>query len=435
MAKKATPTTTPDDGVERRIEYRLLDDLTANPANPKDHAVDVIDASMERFGYIDGAVIDERTGYIVSGHGRTKTLRAKRDRGEAPPEGVRVDDQGRWLVPVQVGWASRDDAEATAALIGLNRTTELGGWVDESLLELLDGLSDRGNDMAALAGVGYGKDDMDELRALLQGADDDGGDPWSDRNFQDRPAGGDVEHGQIWRVGDHLLACGDSRDPDVWQRMLGGRTADLVFADPPYGIDYSGGAGVEREVLEGDGSIEEATQLLGDVLDTLGEHAVRPGASLYVSLGQGDVFPPMATVLASRGLYRWMLVWVKDTATFGRADYHQRHEPIVYGWWTGGPHHPVTDRTQSSVWEIPRPKDSDIHPTSKPVELVTRAVLNSSDPGDIVLDPFAGSASTLVAAHRAGRIGVGCEWEPGYVAASLERLAAETRETPVLLAE
>jgi hypothetical protein len=433
MAKKANPDTMPD-GVERRIEYRDLDDIEANPSNPKAHDVGTINDSVARFGYIDGVVIDERTGYLISGHGRTKTLRAMRDRGESPPDGVSVDATGAWLVPVQLGWSSRTDAEAKAALIALNRTTILGGWVDDSLLGLLDELSDNGNDMAGLQGVGYGKDDMDELRALLQGADDDGGDPWSDRNFQDRPAGGDVEHGQIWRIGDHLLACGDSRDPDVWQRMLGGRTADLVFADPPYGIDYSGG-GVEREVLEGDGSIEEATKLLGDVIDTLTAHAVRPGASLYVSMASGTVFPVMANVLVERDLYRWMLVWVKDTATFGRADYHQRHEPIVYGWWPGGAHHPVTDRTQSSVWEIPRPKDSDIHPTSKPVELVTRAVLNSSDPGDIVLDPFAGSASTLVAAHRAGRIGVGCEWEPGYVAASLERLAAETRETPVLLAE
>jgi hypothetical protein len=336
---------------------------------------------------------------------------------------------------VQVGWASRTDAEAKAALIALNRTTILGGWVDASLLSILDELSDGGTDVAGLQGVGYDGDDLEELRARLAGLDDEPGDPWNDRNFQERPGGGEVARGQIWRVGDHLLACGDSRDPDVWQRMLGPRRADLVFADPPYGIDYDGGAGVERETLEGDASIEEATQLLADVIDTLSHHAVRAGACLYVSLGQGDVFPPMSTVLAERNLYRWMLVWVKDTATFGRSDYHQRHEPIVYGWWPGGAHHPVTDRKQNSVWEIARPKDSDLHPTAKPVELVQRAVENSTTPGDIVLDPFAGSASTLVAAHRAGRVGVGCEWEPGYVRASLDRLATETGEKPVLLAE
>lgn len=419
----------------RRIEYRPLDEIAANPDNPKAHDVDTINDSVARFGYIDGVVIDERTGYLISGHGRTKSLRAMRDRGEAPPDGVHTSDSGAWLVPVQMGWASRTDAEAKAALIALNRTTMLGGWVDESLLSILDELSAGGTDLAGLQGVGYDGDELEELRARLAAVDDEPGDPWNDRNFQERPGGGEVARGQIWRVGDHLLACDDSRDPDVWQRMLGPRRADFVFADPPYGIDYDGGAGVERETLEGDASIEEATTLLADVIDTLSHHAVRAGACLYVSLGQGDVFPPMSTVLAERNLYRWMLVWVKDTATFGRSDYHQRHEPIVYGWWPGGAHHPVTDRKQNSVWEIARPKDSDLHPTAKPVELVQRAVENSTAPGDIVLDPFAGSASTLVAAHRAGRVGVGCEWEPGYVRASLDRLATETGEKPVLLAE
>lgn len=178
MAKNTTPAPEP---AQRRIEYRLLDDLQANPANPKDHAVDVIDASMDRFGYIDGAVIDERTGYIVSGHGRAKTLRAKRDRGDAPPEGVRVDEQGRWLVPVQVGWASRNDAEAKAALIGLNRTTELGGWVDESLLSILDDLSQEG--AGGLDGIGYTEADRATLAALLEDADEL--EPMSEDEFDD----------------------------------------------------------------------------------------------------------------------------------------------------------------------------------------------------------------------------------------------------------
>jgi ParB-like chromosome segregation protein Spo0J len=160
MANKATP-------AQRRIEYRPLDDIEANPDNPKAHDVDTINDSVSRFGYIDGVVIDERTGYLISGHGRTKSLRAMRDRGEAPPDGVNTDDAGAWLVPVQVGWASRTDTEAKAALIALNRTTQLGGWVDESLLGLLDELSDGGNDMDGLTGVGYEKDDLDALRDSL----------------------------------------------------------------------------------------------------------------------------------------------------------------------------------------------------------------------------------------------------------------------------
>jgi hypothetical protein len=145
----------------RRTEYVPLDHLQADPANPKAHNVDVIDASIGRFGIIDQIVRDDRTGYIISGHGRDETLRRMRDRGDTPPEGIRVDAGGHWLVPVIVGWSSRTDAEARAALIALNRTTELGGWVDESLLDLLDNLDD-------FTGVGFSEDDTDDLRARLE---------------------------------------------------------------------------------------------------------------------------------------------------------------------------------------------------------------------------------------------------------------------------
>lgn len=145
----------------RRTEYIPLDHLRADPANPKAHNVDVIDASIGRFGIIDQIVRDDRTGYIISGHGRDETLRRMRDRGDNPPEGIRVDASGNWLVPVIVGWASRTDAEARAALIALNRTTELGGWVDEALLDLLDNLDD-------FTGVGFSEDDTDDLRARLE---------------------------------------------------------------------------------------------------------------------------------------------------------------------------------------------------------------------------------------------------------------------------
>lgn len=145
----------------RRTEYVPLEHLKADPANPKAHDTGAIDASIGRFGIIDQIVRDDRTGYIISGHGRDETLRRMRDRGDNPPEGVRVDASGNWLVPVIVGWSSRTDAEARAALIALNRTTELGGWVDDALLDLLDNLDD-------YTGVGFSEDDTDDLRARLE---------------------------------------------------------------------------------------------------------------------------------------------------------------------------------------------------------------------------------------------------------------------------
>lgn len=432
MTDTTTPTPTPigtGAGEGRRIEYRPLAELAPQLNNPKAHDLELLNSSVGRFGYIEPTVLDERTGRIISGHGRADTLRSMEAAGQQPPDGIRVGPDGHWLAPVVVGWASRSDAEANAAVIALNRTTEVGGWVDETLLELLDGLAAT---EGGLDGVGYGLDDLDELRARLDAIGQD--DPWRDRALQPLPDPGEVEAGQLWRVGRHLLACGDSREPETWRRLLAGQAAQMLFTDPPYGIGYDGGGGVEREVLEGDATVGEAVTLLGGVLDALAAAGVTgPGCGSYVCLPPGTALPPFMALLHGRELYRWMLVWVKNNATFGRADYHQQHEVILYGWWPGGARHPVADRTQTSVWLVDRPSDSDRHPTAKPPELAMRAIANSTDEAGIVVDPFAGSGSTLVAAQRTGRTGVGCEWEPGYVAEALKWLAEETGEDPELV--
>ena len=152
----------------RTTEYLALSELKADPRNPKAHDLEVIDASVGRFGIIDNIARDDRTGYIISGHGRTKTLQAMRERGESAPDGVVVREDGEWLVPVITGWRSRTDAEAGAALIALNRTTELGGWVDEALLDILDDLAQ--GDGAGLDGVGFSEEEIDDLRAVLEEA-------------------------------------------------------------------------------------------------------------------------------------------------------------------------------------------------------------------------------------------------------------------------
>jgi hypothetical protein len=156
--------TTPID--PRKVAYLPLSGLTPDPRNPKGHDHETIGASIGRFGVLDLIVRDERTGRIVSGHGRAEVFSRMRDRGEAPPEGVLVTPDGKdWMVPVVVGWASRTDTEAAAALIALNRTTELGGWVDDALLELLDEIGSLGPD--GLTGVGYDEHELEDLRKLL----------------------------------------------------------------------------------------------------------------------------------------------------------------------------------------------------------------------------------------------------------------------------
>lgn len=234
------PVTTPNTEA-RRIEYVPLDELAVDPKNPKAHDTGTITASIDRFGVVEAIVRDERTGYIVSGHGRHKTLTAMQERGDAPPDGVRAD-AGRWLVPVVVGWSSRSDAEAHAALIALNRTTELGGWADDALVELLGELAEQPD---GLDGVGYFDSDVEDLQAKLdQIADEPSSD---DTSHHSETVGEDladlnvlwgepehtVEHGDTWRVGRHLLVIAKlNREHHLWSPHLEGRV--LVPYPEPY---------------------------------------------------------------------------------------------------------------------------------------------------------------------------------------------------------
>jgi DNA modification methylase len=222
MAKKDPEATS-----TRRIEYLPLDEIRANPANPKGHDVDTINGSVSRFGYIDGVAVDERTGYLISGHGRTKTLRAMKARGDEPPDGIQVGPDGAWLVPVQVGWSSRNDTEAKAALISLNRTTELGGWVDESLLELLDTIDD-------YTGVGFTGGEVEDLRRKLEALD------------EDEPADGPGGRGggaafvakDLAGVRDLVtLHHGDCIDVIA---TMADDSVDAIVTDPPYELGFMG---------------------------------------------------------------------------------------------------------------------------------------------------------------------------------------------------
>lgn len=148
---------------ERRLELAVLDDLRPHPDNPKGHDLPALDESLDRFGYADVIVVDERTGLLASGHGRWQQLLVKQQAGQAPPDGVQVDRDGRWLVPVVRGWASKDDLEARAYLVAANRLTETGGWLDDLLVQVLGPL----RDADALAGIGYTEHDVDDMLAHL----------------------------------------------------------------------------------------------------------------------------------------------------------------------------------------------------------------------------------------------------------------------------
>jgi DNA modification methylase len=239
--------------------------------------------------------------------------------------------------------------------------------------------------------------------------------------------------GQLWQAGPHRVICGDCRDKAVVARLWADKSPLLrmIWSDPPYGVSLGAKAiwlnerrrGPRRRPIENDSlKPNELKKLFAMALNVVREHAM-PGAVIYATV-PGAFLKFFIQGLEDGGFtYRSCLVWIKQSFVIGRGDYHFRHEPILYGWIDNGPHYFAGDRTHDSVFEIDRPTASDLHPTTKPIELIAKMLVNSSRPGEVIYDPFCGSGSTIIAAHQLGRLGYGCEIDPAYVAVELERLS------------
>ena len=208
----------------------------------------------------------------------------------------------------------------------------------------------------------------------------------------------------------------------------------MIWTDPPYGVDYAAknaylnrtDRGNRIQVpIENDKLTAGEIGLLFKAALGVAKCWAHIGASVYATVPSGPLLVHFIQAFTAAGFtFRAQLTWVKQHFVIGMADYHHRYEPILYGWLPGAAHYFANDRSQDDVFEVDKPHSSDLHPTTKPVELVARMVRNSSREGEVVYDPFCGSGSTLLAAHQLGRIGYGVEIDPGYVAVILERLSA-----------
>lgn len=410
-------------GSGRRLELMPLAELTGAEKNPKRHDDAGIGASIGRFGYVEPVVLDERTKRIVAGHGRTQSLKVAKAKGEAPPEGVTVGPGGVWLIPVLRGWASRSDTEAEAYLLASNQLTLAGGWDDPELAEMLKSLEAQG----ALDGTGFDEEAIEQVlkdaAAALEPVEGQ-----SDPDEVPEVESVAVRPGDVYQLGAHRLICGDSTRAEDVDRVLEGAQVDVVWTDPPYGVDYESKAGkVHNDGAEG----------LGALLQAAFAQCVRvlkPGGFIYVAHPAGTNSLVFYDAVRAAGLsFRQGLTWVKDALVLGHADYHYRHEPIIYamkpaeagrrgrgglGWYG--------DNAQTSVFEVPKPKRSDEHPTMKPVELIEAMLRNSTAPGHVVFEPFSGSGSTLIACERLGLQCSAVELSPLYVARTIARWEAFT---------
>ena len=382
------------------IEHVPIDDLRPDAANPRHISEDELEAltrSVREFGMVDPVIArrDDRT--VIGGHQRLLVARRL----------------GMNTVPV----VFVDLSVEQARLLNLALNKISGSWDEELLARLLADLNKKPDLDLTLSGFGE-----DELARLLKSLDA--------RDRRERPETFDLDQaladakqtvartkdGDVWALDEHRLICGDSTDAATVDRLMAGQRAEMALTDPPYNVDYGNHGGQQRgsrkRTIANDampaGQWEEFcrgwAQQLVDHVD----------GALYVFMSTKE-WPLVSRVLEEAGAH-WSdtIIWAKDRFTLGRADYQRQYEPIWYGWREGAKHHWCGDRDQGDVWRIPRPQASELHPTTKPLALVERAIENSSRPDDIVLDLFLGSGTTLIAAERTGRVCYGVELDPHY---------------------
>jgi site-specific DNA-methyltransferase (adenine-specific) len=236
------------------------------------------------------------------------------------------------------------------------------------------------------------------------------------------PEGGietDIVLGDLFEIGEHRLLCGDSTDSDLVAKLMNGELADICHTDPPYNIDYEGGS-KKREKIAND-KLEDFPKFLYDVYVTIST-ALKKGGAIYVWHASSETHNFIQQFLNAGFLFKSYIVWNKNNSTFGRSDYHWKHEPCIYGWLDGASHKWHGDRKQTTVWDIDRPSRSEEHPTMKPIPLCSKPLENSSKQGDIVLDVFLGSGSTMVASHQLKRKCYGMELDPKYCQVIIDRM-------------
>ena len=398
------------EAMARRIEIWPIEKLIPYARNPRTHSpeqVTQIAASIAEFGFVNPVLVDSDAG-ILAGHGRllgAQELKLKH-------------------VPVIVLDHLRP-AQRRAYLLADNKLAELAGW-DEGLLRLeLKDLEVADFDLGV---IGFSDEELRELLAeqdeVSPGLTDEDAAP----EAPERPVS---RAGDLWILGKHRVMCADATDLDAVRRLMAGEQADLVFTDPPYNVDYEGYT-EEKLKIQGDRmKPEEFDRFLRDTFISY-RAVVKPGASLYVCHAS-SVQREFQDALETAGFeVRCQIIWAKNTFAWGFGRYKFQHEPLFYCHVAGQKDPWYGDKSQSTLWQEKKPAANRLHPTMKPVELIERALFNSSKGGDCVLDLFGGSGSTLIACERRNRNARLMELDPKYTDAIVKRWQDYTGERAVL---
>ena len=362
------------------IEKKNVKDLLPADYNPRkdlkpgDPEYEKLKRSIEQFGYVEPVIWNEKTGRVVGGHQRLKVL----------------TDMG--ITEVDVVVVDMDTEKEKALNIALNKIS--GEWDTEKLALVIADLQGTDFDVSL---TGFDPEELEDL-------------------FRDDVKGGvkeddfDVEAelkkptfskaGDLWMLGEHRLFCGDSTKPETFDLLMNGKKANLVVTDPPYNVDYKGSAGK----IKNDSMAEDQFEQFLLAAYQQMEAAMADDASIYVfhSDSHGLAF---RKAFEEAGFYlSGCCIWKKQSLVLGRSPYQWQHEPVLFGWKKKGKHQWYTGRKESTIWEFDKPKKNKDHPTMKPIALVSYPIMNSTMTGCLVLDPFGGSGSTLIACEQTGRV-------------------------------
>jgi DNA modification methylase len=396
------------------IELKSVEELIPYSKNARTHSesqVAQIAASITEFGFTNPILIDGSKG-IIAGHGRLMAAKKL----NLPQVPVVILDH-------------LSEAQKRAYIIADNKLAENAGWDEEILANELADLKEENFDLDL---IGFEDQELEKLFANLYEDEQNN----EEENLPETPENPISKLGDIWLLGDHKLICGDSCKLETYQLLLTNELADMTFTDPPYNVDYGNSmkdnligkknSKTGKEYKNASGQRTILNDNLGNdfpkfLFDSCTNILEFTKGACYICMSSSELHTLQKSFVEAGGKWSTFIIWAKNHFTLGRSDYQRQYEPILYGWKEKNDHYWCGDRNQSDVWYFNKPNKSDLHPTMKPVELCKRAILNSSKTDDIILDPFGGSGSTLIAAQQAKRRCRMIELDPQYVDVIIKR--------------
>ena len=369
------------------IVMMKISDIKEYDNNPRknDNAVEAVASSIRSFGFKVPIIIDSNN-VIIAGHTRLKASKKL----------------GYTEVPCLIA-SDLTSEQVKAFRLADNKVSELAEWDLDKLSEELSFIE---MDMEQ-----FGFEDLEEEleRDVLEDEFDEN---------EELPITPYAKKGDIFLLGNHRLMCGDSTIADDVAKLTDGKQMDMIFTDPPYNVDYEGSTGMK--IQNDKQKDEDFYNFLSSAFINMA-NSVKPGGAIYCCHADTEGLN-FRTAFKNAGFkLAECLIWVKNSLVLGRQDYHWRHEPILYGWKEGGAHYFVDDRTQDTIWEYNKPKANNLHPTMKPLELVGKAIKNSSRKGELILDLFGGSGSSLIASEQIERSAYLMELDERYVDVIVKR--------------